>query len=553
MLKNDFSRRALIASGGVATVAIIAERADLFAGAKSAPFRTTLEAHGGGTSSVDNSAALRAAFAELKRLGGGVLDLSEGTYRFASSALGGVGAEMPSNTELAGRGKGRTRLVVTGAQSCHFLLNEHGASNHLVRDLSVRGNGTASGNGPGGAYWCSVLEGRAKSGVRNCRFRSVRFENFGGDAWIAFLCTSSRFSIDDCGVERGCEFISHKGNVRNPDSLAVRSTAIEFNGDGAGVINDPFVIAPVMDLTFLKSGISCFSNVNRMRIEDPILNNCGQGHRTPDKGWYAIILYDSTGYVREAVIERPVIANPFGCGIYIAATTGTRIVSPRIYGQADVADGTLPKAAIALNGPVACRVIQPDLGGEGVFANRQNIAIVLPGGQGRLTYPANMDLRISGGKGIGAQDYGITVKPSANIAAAGGISIVGYQDFGGAADTAIAFFQIPGRSISNVTIDGGRYAGVNYCINANRAGRIAHASHDWRIRNVRFDSAGISSVKLIDFAPGARIRIENCIFSGRPSAHHVEIDDLGGIFMAGNRFAATARSGDIGVDGRGPG
>lgn len=552
MPKNVFSRRTLIVSGGAATAALVARTADVLAGTEAPSFRTTLEAHGGGVDASDNSPALRAAFARIARAGGGALQLSDGTYRFASASLGGTGVEMPPNTELAGRGKDRTRLVIEGSQSCYFLLNERGASNHLVRDLTMVGNSRASGNGPGGAYWCSVLDGHAVSTVRDCRFRSVRFDNFGGDAWIAFLCTSPRFSIDDCGVEQGCEFISRRGNVRNPASLAVRSTAIEFNGHDGGVINDPFVIAPVMDLAFLKSGISCFSNVNRARIEAPVLNNCGQGHKTPDKGWYAIILYDSTGYVRDAVIDRAVIANPFGCGIYLAATTGTRIISPRIHGQADSADGTLPKAAIALNGPVSCRVVEPDLGGPGAMANRQNIAIVLPGGQGRLSYPAAMDLRISGGKGIGARDYGVTVKPSANLAAAGGISIIGYQDFGGTADTAIAFFQIPGRSISNVTIDGGRYAAVNYCINANRAGRIAHAGHDWLIRNVRFEGAAISSVKLIDFAAGARIRIENCVFSGRPSAHHIEVDDLRDVRMAGNSFAAAARSGDVGTDGQQP-
>lgn len=389
--------------------------------------RVSLEDFGGCINVADNSAALRAAIAALAKAGGGTLAFSPGVYNFASETLAGAGVELTGNIEIVGRGKGVTMLNITGTTSCYFFLNETNQSNQRFDGFTFRQNGQALGVGPGGFYYCSVLGG-SKADVENVVITNVRLENCKADYWIRFYCTSATHAIRRCGIGKGCEAQSHPGNSRDPTNIGVNSAIIEFNGDTDGFVYDPFVEELWADLRYVKAGVICYSNVVRPKIVKPTLLDAFQGYAKGDKGGYAVQLYDATGIVTDAVVDTPTIVNPFCCGIYAAGTNGLRIIDPKISGQSDRSGATIPKAALALNGAVNCRVENPQLSDN--FCDIRFVGPVET--VGAFRYPSDVNLRVTGGYAENCTEDSVIINASPFYRDIGGIHFQGFKTVGAA-------------------------------------------------------------------------------------------------------------------------
>jgi hypothetical protein len=510
-----------------------------------APARTIeLEDFGGGVGVPDNSDALRRAAAAAAN--GGTVQLRAGTYRFASASLGWTGVALPDGVTIRGQGKAATRLVVTGNHECWFLLNETCASDQLIADLSVTGNGTANQSGPGGFYACTVRAGRAERDVRNCVLRNVALENFRGDAWILFLATAPGRMILDSGVDTGCEARSRPGNTRDPHSIAVTSFVVEFRADG-GEIRAPFVNGLSADLDHVKGGIAAFGNIHGLRIRSPWLRNAFRAHAVPDVGAYAITLYDSSAIFTDAVIEKPRIEKPFSCGIYTAGGRGLRIVSPRIDGQADEADATLIKGAIALNGSTEVHVTDPDLRGNWV-----DIAIC---GVSTAAYAPDMHILVERGAGIDARDAGVKVRPSPFAPSGGGIRFVDYRSVTSQPRASALAWHIDvsrtdrgiAHGISGFEWQGGECSGGpgGFDVNLNRNSKQRQQSGRIRFSGVRMAGQRTAASFSAYGIRGGTLALDAIDFTG-DATYHVDIEDGADVALDRIEFAGRAGSGTHG-------
>lgn len=536
------SSAALAASGGSALVGFISGGTGAVATTVQAKLRriqVDLEDFGGGTGVSDNTAAFRKAMTALETAGGGMLQLGAGTYELASATLGGTGLELPANVTIQGRGKGVTTLEVTGTTQCYVFLNQEGRSNQLISDLTCIGNSVADANGPGGFY--AVLLSAASNNqadVENCVVSNVRMENFKGDAWILFYARDNNLVIRNSGVGWGCEAVSRDGNCRAPNNLNILSYVVEFLGRYTGVIQDPFVNGLWADLTYIKGGIIAFSNVRNLMIRTPVLLDAFQGEQVADKGAYAILLYDFEEVVTNTVIDAPIIQNPFSCGIYMAGTTQTTISHPHIWGQADVADGTLPKAAISLNGPLNVKITNPLL-----YDNYHDIALV-----GTVTgYAEEQNITILGGSGRGASDCSVTIMPSPNHPARG-IKFIGFEGID-AADSGLAAFPSSGTALGVVDLDltDCNWGGANYGVNLNRGAVTSHNSDGIRMSGGSVVQAGTDSIRCLGIASGKTITVSDVSFSAS-SVRHINLNTADRVSITGNIFYGSASTANMSLE-----
>lgn len=506
----------------------------------------TLEQFGGGVTVVDNTAALVRALDHLAQSGGGCVSFGTGRYRFASASLAHrPGIELPANITLAGRGKDQTELVVTGDEQCYFLLNERGASNHLVRDLTARGNGVAHGNGPGGFYYCSVLRSTAVADVVNCRFANVRLRNFGGDFWIRFYCTSDAHSIHLCGIEPGCEIISAPGNARGPENLGITTFAVEFRGDG-GLIADCFVHGLKANLRWLKGGVAAFGRVRNLSISDVALDDAFAGYAVPDKGAYAILLYDTgpNDIVTGTMIERPAIMRPFSCGLYLAGTRDTKMISPMISGQSDIADATLPKGAISLNGANRVSIHDPIL--------RDNAYDLQITGISGPEYDSRMGIVVNGGSGSGARVAGIKIRPSPYAFQCGGIEFDGYRSVTERPGASGMVWQMhpnfhgSGKSsgITDVVWNKGECSGGpgGFDVDLNVSSNSENPSGRLVISDLILGGRDVLGSFVAVGCKGGEIRLTNVKFVG--TAHrHIDVRDCARLVLSHVEFTGKAADG----------
>jgi hypothetical protein len=506
----------------------------------------TLEHFGGGTGVSDNAPAIVAALEFLNARAGGVLRLGAGGYRVDSQTLKKLGGiELAPNIELAGAGKNATLLQVTGHSQCHFFVNEANSSNHFIRDLTVRGNGIATANGPGGFYYCSVLAGKARADVSNCRFENVRFENFGGDFWVRFYCTSPDRAIQACGFEAGCEAVSERGNAREPGNLGVTSYVIEFRGDG-GLVSHCFVRGLKANLEWVKGGVAAFGNVRGLTISDVILEGAFTGYQVPDKGGYAILLYDTSAsdVVTGTTIERPTITRPYSCGLYLAGTRDTTIVSPRISGQSDTVDGTLPKGAITLNGANRVAVRDPVLSD-----NAYDIQIA---GISGPEYDDRMGIVISGGSGTNTHIAGIKIRSSPYAYQCGGIQIANYRSVTGRPGGSGMVWQLhpdfqgSGKpsGILGVVWENGECSGGpgGFDINLNVSSNVENPSGDLTLSGLKLNGNGVRGSLVAVGCTGGEIHLAKVEFAGR-AYRHVDVRNCNSLILDDVDFTGISESG----------
>lgn len=523
--------------------------------AKLRRIQVDIEDFGGGVDVSDNTDAMLKAIAALDDAGGGTLTFGAGIYNFASLPLQTAGGlELPSNVTITGKGKGTTRLEVTGTTSCYFFTNILGASNHLICEMTLRGNSVAAGNGPGGVYFCSLHPEDASANVTNCVLRDVVLENWGGDAWAWWYNTHPDYTISCCGLIR-VDVVTEEGNARAPSNLGVPSYIVEFLGKDDGLIHDCFVDEMSADLDWVKGAVVVFGNVYRTRIAKANLRNAFQGYALADKGGYALLLYDQFGIVTDTLVDSPVITNPFSCGIYNAGTRNTQFIAPRGSGQEDTADGTLPKAMIALNGPNGVTITNPDLSDNAIALA---IAGVSPDVASTM-YPSDMNVVVTGGSMRNSSFAGMILTSSAWRKQSGGVRIVGTKVSSSVTGVSGMLWRIntsandpdatpPLVNAPSGFVDfewiGGECSGGSggFDVNLNATTNTSNPSGKIRFNGVRFSGDTVTvSFKAIGVDGGA-LELTGCKFEGT-GAYHLQIENQQNLHLRDLSFSGAVSGG----------
>jgi len=507
--------------------------------------QTDVEVFGGGTGVADNTAAIIAALAALHAAGGGVLQLQAGNYQVASATLGGTGISLPSNVTVRGMGVGLTTITVTGTTACYLFYNGKCASNQRICDLTAIGNNTASNNSDGSFYWVNSREASspvdpATADVRNCVVENVRLENFGGDQWIWFTALNSTYSIYDVGV-RNLQAKTYSGNARGPTNIGIVSIIVSTRAEG-GLIEGFFVDGLTADADYVKTAVGIFGRTHKIWLGGLIIRNAFQGYSNADKGGYAVFLYglNATDNPTDVVIYSPIIINPFSCGIYIPDSFDVQIISPRISGQEDTADGTIPKGAIALNGPNNVRIINADLSGNAI-----NFAINTATS---TTFAADMDLQVIGGSGRGASDTGVKIRPGGAYSTAGGIHFYGYRDTG-SAEGAVKMFPSLTLGFVDVTFESFDFGSTKHAINLNASTVASHSNAGIVFRNGRISAAGAAYYSFAATGTNTgKLTVDNITFDSTPD-FHVVMGASTAVEILRNHFSGTPSTANMELSG----
>lgn len=451
--------------------------------------RIALADFGGGPLVGDNSAALRAALAELARTGGGALVLAAGTHRFLSSSLGQGGIVLPSGVTLSGAGRERTILAITGDKVCNLFVATN-AGRIAVEDLAIIGNNVAMAGatiyGSGGAIrW--VLDAQATADVSDFALRRVHLENFRGPDWVAI---ENAAGFDTGREMRGIDiadvtFRSRPGNCVGTDNISLNAAVLCVNGH-SGVIRDVNVSLFSGDARHIKSGVILYHAVLDAVLDRVTVANAGRDGISDDVGAYAIQIYDNVSRMQGISVRNPVLAEPRSAGIYVASAAGVSIVDPVVTGQTDRRDTNLPKAAIVFNG-----ARQWSVEGGRLSGNWRDLHIV-PHASGDAAAPAIVEGSVRGIRAEGGES-GILIHHARGHAARG-IAIRDCQ------------WRTRGRTVLVDNIQDAQTAAAN-------AGYVS----DIAFQNCRFDAgAGARAIEIwgAPGLPAGNFVIEECILSG---------------------------------------
>ena len=135
---------------------------------------------------------------------------------------------------------------------------------------------------------------------------------------------------------------------------------------GEGMVENVSIASNTFDADYVKGAVIVWSDTARIAIQYNTIRNAGlqlpPAPRT-ELGRYAIAVYNSAhekpGLWPDTIqIVGNTIVNPVSCGVYVAAARNLDISRNKISGQSDRFDGTLPKAAIALNHAFNVRAVE---------------------------------------------------------------------------------------------------------------------------------------------------------------------------------------------------
>jgi hypothetical protein len=325
----------------------------------------------------------------------------------------------------------------------------------------------------------------------------------------------------------------------------VTSFAIEFRGDG-GLVSDCFVRGLRAKLNWVKGGVAAFGNVLNLVIVDVLLEDAFSSYRVPDKGAYAILLYDTgpRDIVTGTLIERPVIVRPFSCGLYLAGTRDTMIVSPRISGQSDISDATLPKAAIALNGANRVTITDPVLS-DNVY-DIQVTAISGP------EYDAQMGIMVRGGSGRSARIAGIKIRSGSYAYQCGGIAFDGYRSVTDRPSASGMVWQLhpdfrgsgrPSGILGVLWTDGECSGGPGgFDMNLNVSSNLTNPSGDLTLSRMILGGRDVRGSLVAVGCKGGELRLNDVKFVG--SGHrHIDVRDCARLVLENVRFTGKSFEG----------
>lgn len=389
---------------------------------------------------LDGATDCVAALAQAMSVGQEVI--IDGPCALASASLAALpnkGIAIAIGTKLRCTPAGS--ITITGTTPCNVFYSTDTQGIHF-ESLSVLGNGNAGGTitTTTGYFWYHKMTAAAVADQRSFKMLNCTLANFGGLYWAYFdntLATNSTgFAMRDVRIENNT-FISASGNAQSPALITYTACCVAFSGSDIvtnyASMTDIHVNGNTAYGQYMKQFCIFWSGVNRAFCTRNILSGFGtDGSFTNDTGCYAILVYDhahGTGLFPDSIeINHNIIQGVRDCGIYLAAVGRVNCNGNRISGQTSTANGTIPKAAIAIGGgPLSTSIVSVNdttidgcytgitaiaSQGSDLTITKTHITNVLAGGMGILVQPTG-----TGNVGIVVVD-GIKVhSPNATVTA----------------------------------------------------------------------------------------------------------------------------------------
>ncbi len=271
------------------------------------------------------------------------------TCRLDSRVLGLRGIRLAGGVAISGAGP-RSELLITGDAPANVLVAED-AGQITLRNFTLRGNARNGGNGYNEGEAIRVeLTASATAPIHDIRIEGMRLENFAADYWIHVVNGNATYPIEHGEIDHDT-FVSEQGDFWGQPRITQSADAIGLDGAGAGGVATFLVTNNVCRNHWIKRCVSLWSNAHDIHIQDNTIDDAGVGLGKANVGGYAISIYNIVGAAAEpsdVTVSGNVIDNPYSAGVYIASARRLTITGNRISGQADQADETIPKAAVAV-------------------------------------------------------------------------------------------------------------------------------------------------------------------------------------------------------------
>lgn len=240
---------------------------------------------------ADDTAAIKAAFAQAAEEGGGIVRIPNGTFIISRQGSEACILEVPSNTVVEGEGTASILKFDAAVNESNFwrMIGSYGAvENVVIRDLALDGSNTHPRYTPGKTFeqnhgvWFYAKEGTST----NITIDNVYAHHFSGDC-IALGRGSVASVVRNCsfhdGLRQGIQIGAHGGgsniqvlnNRELPDQLiegSPRGLHLEHNEGvtrvlvSGNVVNGPILAGDGID------GLTITGN-HAMRIEGNINRN----------------------------------------------------------------------------------------------------------------------------------------------------------------------------------------------------------------------------------------------------------------------------------------
>ncbi len=373
----------------------------------------------------DSSAEIQKALNCAKTLGVGVIFVPRGTYLFATANE----LKLGSGQALVGEGSGLSIFKkAAGLVLGHMILIQD-VQNVTVAGIGFQGNGvitySAEGN-PVPHVGRAISIWAANADVAQITIRDSGFKNFSTDCWVCFTNYTQDFGMYNLVVQNNT-FESFDGNAMNPQSIGYAASAIWIGGSmylprpsaahpSGGLVTEAYVRNNQFYIPHIKNGVTVWANTEGIHIANNLMDGVGISGAIPDdKGAYAILVYDNayrynadgsytlTGGLspNNVVIDSNRLLRVHSCGVYAADANTIYVQNNVISDQYDRVNVTLPKGAIALNGPrravVTGNTILNSVIGLGLYGKPAGDSIIST---------ANNSIQVrAGGYGIWVQNY----------------------------------------------------------------------------------------------------------------------------------------------------
>jgi hypothetical protein len=315
----------------------------------------------------DNTAAFKSA---LMACAGKSIHIPQGAYTFSPHGFDN-GIFIPDNTNLVGdgsEGQAATVLLIADTGTFASFLWIRDTSNISIKGIRFEGSTYDSGCARGLTYGHAISvysTAGSRAAVENVHITGNVFHNFNGQSWITMnaadrspgiglhseIAVSKNAFLSDERLRGGC---AGSGGIGYPVFMVWLHGSDE---SGQGMVENISIASNTFQADYVKGAVVVWSDTARISIQNNSISNAGLGLPPAPKtelGRYAIAVYNSAHekpglWPDDVQIVNNTIVNPVSCGIYVAAARNLDISRNKISGQTDRFDGTLPKAAIALN------------------------------------------------------------------------------------------------------------------------------------------------------------------------------------------------------------
>jgi len=317
----------------------------------------------------DSTAAIQNAINCAHSLGVTTVVIPDGTFQIANEN----GLTLPAGMTLTGYGSARSKLVAAAGKLISNMISVSNQSHITINGIGFLGNSSVLNNNL--AIIVSNDQGAATD-VDGVTITNNSFENFRAQCWVCVNNYSKDVGTTNVTVSNN-SFYSHDGNAINPSIIGYASAAIWFNGTAltpnttaahpnAGLLNGVTAQSNYFQIPNIKNAISVWSSTNNVSIASNIINGVGVAGDIPDNvGAYAILVYNNAYYYaadgsvvltggldpNNIHVESNQLLGVHSAGVYMATVGAVYVQNNTITGQYDSQDVTIPKGAIALNGP----------------------------------------------------------------------------------------------------------------------------------------------------------------------------------------------------------